>query len=446
MVRCSSLLVVLFLSLLPRPTGAQPAPPPAEWTGESADNVFGLMTVWGSVKYAFPHGDRLEAIDWDQAVRDCVPRVLDAKDIEDYYAVLMELVARLGDSHTMVLPPWGRMKPGYDIAPLEIAAIDGRFYVARVGARPWLAEAGVVPGVEIVSVDGVATAQCFEDSVLRYHSWGAAHANAAGLMVYLLYGPANGSNTVEFRTAAGSLSEVAIPRDALSGTPTFMTKQLENAFAGPTIRTQMLPDGILYAEIPNFEHERVRVDFEALIDTLETDSVRGMIIDLRFNMGGSSAVSEPMVACMIDEMVHTPTMKFRNYSGARAAWGQDPQWETRVGEVQPRQGRRYRGPLIVLVGNLTNSTAEDFALELRAARRARLVGQRTAGGAGNALTSPLPAGGTLYVSTFTALTQDGEEYVGRGIEPDLPVQVTPEDLAAGRDPVLDRAVALLSAH
>jgi C-terminal processing protease CtpA/Prc len=310
--------------------------------------------------------------------------------------------------------------------------------------RPRLAEAGLVPGVEIVSVDGVATAQCFEDRVLRYQSWGAAHASAAGLMVYLLYGPAGGANAVTFRDSTGSLSEVEVVRDAMSGSPAFMTRQLENTFAGPTIRTRMLPKGLLYVEIPNFEHERARVDFEALIDAPDADAIRGMIIDLRYNMGGSSAVSEPMVACLIEETVHTPTMKFRNYSGARAAWGQDQQWETRVGEVQPRQGRRYQGPLIALVGNLTNSTAEDFALELRAAGRARLVGQRTAGGAGNALTSPLPAGGTLYVATFTALTQEGEEYVGRGIDPDLRVQVTPEDLAAGRDPVLDRAVALLS--
>ena len=139
-------------------------------------------------------------------------------------------------------------------------------------------------------------------------------------------------------------------------------------------------------------------------------------------------------------------MKYRHYVGAHEAWGRETIWETVAGEVEPRDGPRYDGPLVVLTGGLTNSSAEDFAIELRAAGRARLVGQRTAGGAGNALTTSLPGGGMLRVSTFTALTPDGEEYVGTGIEPDVLVRATPDDLARGRDPVLERALELLGAN
>jgi C-terminal processing protease CtpA/Prc len=246
------------------------------------------------------------------------------------------------------------------------------------------------------------------------------------------------------RTPEGELREIEVTRDAMSGTPPFMTRQLENAFAGPTIRTRSLPGGIRYVEIPNFDHEQALADFETMIDAIEPGQVEGMIIDLRYNMGGSSSIADPMVACLIEAPVRTPTMRYRSYAGAREAWGQGAQWHEIEREIQPRDGARYAGTVIVLVGHLTHSSAEDFALELRAAGRARLVGQRTAGGAGNALTRSLPGGGTLRVATFTALTQQGEEYVGRGVEPDVRVEITPDDLVAQRDPALERAIALLS--
>jgi C-terminal processing protease CtpA/Prc len=100
--------------------------------------------------------------------------------------------------------------------------------------------------------------------------------------------------------------------------------------------------------------------------------------------------------------------------------------------------------LVVLTGGLTQSSSEDFAIELHAQGRATLVGQTTGGSAGNALQSPLPGGGTLNVSTFTALIPGGEEYVGVGVVPDVEVWPTQEDLAKGRDPVLKRAVELLT--
>jgi carboxyl-terminal processing protease len=37
---------------------------------------------------------------------------------------------------------------------------------------------------------------------------------------------------------------------------------------------------------------------------------------------------------------------------------------------------------------------------------------------------------------------DGSQFEGVGIAPDMPVEVTPEDLHAGRDPVLKKAVEI----
>lgn len=414
------------------------------WTGTTEQKVWGLMKVWASAKYTFPHFAARPDLDWDGAVQACLPRVIAAPDQRAYYDVLAELVASLKDGHTYVLPPWGRFEPGHDLAPIEVRILDGRFYVDRVAAAPELAAQGLRPGVEILTVDGIPVGRHFAENVLRFHAGNTRHGDEAQLVVYLLAGPAGERMTLAIRQQDGTVREASVVRNAMSGGEPFLTRMLANVLAGPTIRTRELPGGIRYVEIPNFDHEQAATDFAALVDSLDTSATAGMILDVRYNLGGSSQVVASIVGCLVGQPVPTPTMRFRHYVGAHEAWGQDPVWETASSRIEPRDGRRYLGPLVVLTSGLTGSSAEDLAIELRSAGRARLVGGRTAGSAGNGLQTGLPGGGSFTVSTFTALVPGGDEYVGSGIAPDLEIEPTPADLAAGRDAVLERAVELLS--
>jgi C-terminal processing protease CtpA/Prc len=419
-----------------------PAPPSTSWTGTTDQKVWGLMTVWAEAKYTFPHFARRPELDWDETVQEYIPRVIAAEDMEAYYLVLLELVALLKDSHTFIVPPWGRLKPGFDLAPIEVRVLDDHFYVDRLGDAAELTDQAIRPGAEILMIEGVPVGKYFAENVLRYHSRGSRQADESTLIVYLLYGLAGERITLKIQDLDGAVRDVSVTRNAMTGDSPFMTRMMANAFDGPTIKTRMLRDGIQYVEIPNFEHEQAAEDFVALIDNLDEAAVKGMIIDVRYNMGGASSIVKRMVACLIDQTVTSPIMKFRHFIGADEAWGKEPTWETASDQIQPRDGKRFLGPLVVLTGGLTSSSAEDFAIELHAGGRAILVGQTTAGGAGNGLISSLPGGGTLRVSTFTAMIPGGEDYVGVGVVPDVLVQPTRADLAAGRDPVLEKAVEL----
>jgi carboxyl-terminal processing protease len=439
-----SILLAALLVCAATAWGQSPDPESNAWTGSTDQKIWGLMTVWAEARYTFPHFDRMPDLDWDRTVQEYIPRVIAAEDMDAYYRVLLELVALLRDGHTTLLPPWGHLKPGYDLAPIEVRILDDRFYVDRVGSAPELADQGIRPGVEILTVEGVPTGRYFAENVLRYHSEGSKQGDEAFYTVYLLYGPAGGQTALRIQEPGGAVREASVTRNAMSGEAPFMTRLLANAFDGPTIRTRMLPGGIQYVDIPNFEHEQASEDFVALIDNMDESAIKGMIIDLRYNMGGASSVVEPMVACLIERAVTSPIMKFRHFIGAHEAWGKEPVWETTSNQIEPRDGKRYLGPLVLLTGGLSNSSSEDFIIELHAGGRATLVGQTTGGSAGNGLQSTLPGGGILRIATFTALIPGGDEYVGVGVVPDLEVWPTREDLAAGRDAVLERAVELLS--
>ena len=99
--------------------------------------------------------------------------------------------------------------------------------------------------------------------------------------------------------------------------------------------------------------------------------------------------------------------------------------------------------LAVLTNAITNSTAEDFAIELKYGKRATVVGQKTSGGAGNTLQFELPFGGTFNLATFKATLPDETEYIGLGMAPDIEVITTVKDIINDYDRSLKRGTEIL---
>ena len=119
-------------------------------------------------------------------------------------------------------------------------------------------------------------------------------------------------------------------------------------------------------------------------------------------------------------------MNYPHYIAAYKAWGKEDVWSTDKTTINPRDGKRYLGPIVVLTNSITNSTAEDFAIELKYGKRATIVGQKTSGGAGNTLEFELPFGGTFNLATFKATLPDESEYIGIGMAPDIEIITTVE--------------------
>lgn len=101
-------------------------------------------------------------------------------------------------------------------------------------------------------------------------------------------------------------------------------------------------------------------------------------------------------------------------------------------------------PLVVLVDGGTASAAEIVAGALHDRGRATLVGSsRTFGKGSVQLVFDLEDGSSVHVTSARWLTPNRHQLDQSGIEPDYLVEVTQEDIDSGRDPVLERAVALL---
>lgn len=416
-----------------------------DWTGTAEQKIFGLSTIWAEAKYAFPSFGQVPDLDWDRSFREFIPRVVAASDKDEYYWILMEFAGLLKDGHTSVLPPWGYLRPDYDNPPLEVQVVEGAFLIARMGETPELTGQDIRVGLEIVQVDGVGARRYFEDSVNRYYPRGSAHANDAVNIVYILRGPRDSKVTLRVRDASGDEREVSLTRNsALAGGQPFLPRILLWMLSESSLEIKHLPGGIEYVRIANFQDPAMGNEFLVLVDGLDEETTTGLLIDLRFCLGGRSEVAEQMIGALIDAPVSSPLWKYPKYVAAETNWGRPPEWGTADNTIAPREGKRFMGPVTILTAGTASSTAEDFAISLREAGRAVLVGERTAGSAGNPISLPLPGGGRFEMATFRAYLPDGREYVGLGLEPDVAIAPTRQDIRTGADAVMEKGLEVLA--
>ena len=437
--RSAVAVIAVFLALVPGASGVKAD----EGALSDEEKIWGLMQVWAEAKFNFPFFDQVPNLDWDASVREFIPRVIAAEDTEAYYEVLMECAAQLKDGHTAVIPPWRLVRPGWDQPPVEVQVIGDRFFVARVGVSEELQNQRVYPGLEILEIgSGTPIRTFFDDTVLRLGSRGTKQADEAVGLITLLYGPEGSAVSMKVKDMDGTERDITLTRRSLQANgETFQWRLLEWYGADPSVEARSLANGITYIRLFNFMTDEGRDQFRDVFDRLDLRSTTGIILDIRFNPGGDSSNAYDVVSYFIDEPVKAAMWKSIKYVPAYRSWGNEPEWEqSDPATIQPREGTRYLGPLVVLTGPATFSSAEDFLVPLSYSGRAVLVGSTTAGSTGNPIYVDLPRGGKFRVVSKRDLFPDGKEFVGYGIAPDVIVEPTQRDLFEGRDPVLEAGI------
>ncbi|MEU0718788.1 S41 family peptidase [Streptomyces lavendulocolor] len=171
--------------------------------------------------------------------------------------------------------------------------------------------------------------------------------------------------------------------------------------------------------------------------------LKGLIIDLRINGGGSDALGIRIAERLTDIPYVAYSKRARNDPA-------DPTRHTRPqpAYVTPAQSPRYTGPIAVLTGGSTVSAGETFtqALMDRPGRTIR-IGQPTQGVFSDVMSRKLPNGMAAWLPNEEFLTGSGRTFDGAGIPPHLTEPVfTKEEFDKKRDSALDRALHVLRNH
>jgi C-terminal processing protease CtpA/Prc len=109
----------------------------------------------------------------------------------------------------------------------------------------------------------------------------------------------------------------------------------------------------------------------------------------------------------------------------------------------PKSDKPYKGKVIVIVNELSQSQAEYTAMAFRAGVNTTIIGSTTAGADGNVSRISLPGGLRTMISGIGVYYPDGTETQRVGIVPDILVKPTIEGIKNGRDELLEKAIELI---
>lgn len=395
-----------------------------------AEKIAGLSKFWSEVKYNFGFPEKLVTIHWDQLYLDWIPRVLATRNTTDYYRELMLLCARLGDGHTNVYAP-----SQSDISakpPLRTQLVEGRVLILEVRS-PSLEAQGVRAGMEIAAVDGEPALAYGRREIEPYQS--ASTPQDRDLRTYwygFLRGPSAKPVRLALRNAAGVQTEVEVRRTGYA-----------DARSAPSFEWRMLPGNTAYVALNSFESSQTTDQWRRAF--AEISKASAIVLDVRANGGGNGGIGIEILRDLAAAPFLDSRQRMRRYNPTDRAQGMLIDFKDAPADrIDPRPNGYTERPVVVLAGPATFSAAEDFLVAWKNSGRGKIIGEPSGGSTGQPLNFTLPGGGTARVCTKKDTFPDGTEWVGIGIEPDIRVHPSAGDVQAGKDTVLNRALAYLA--
>ncbi len=197
----------------------------------------------------------------------------------------------------------------------------------------------------------------------------------------------------------------------------------------PAIEARTMGD-IGYLHILTFPQVSLAEDVAAELRSFKEEGVRGLMLDLRGNSGGRLDVGTQIAEMFLPE--GTPIYRQTTRRG---------QTTTKTSASRPGWG----GPLVVLVDDATASMGEILASAIQEYGVARVVGTTSSGSVAGSVVFPLSDGSAVQITTLRIDSGKGQILNNIGVQPDVVVELTPDNVRDGVDPQLDAAMQELRA-
>lgn len=194
-----------------------------------------------------------------------------------------------------------------------------------------------------------------------------------------------------------------------------------------TVDSKMLDNSIGYIQISEFD-DVTSAQFQKAFKALEREEMRGLIIDLRDNPGGSVKTCVEIA----DEILPEGLIVYTEEKDGE-------------GDKYTSSGENYYdGPLVVLVNGNSASAAEILTGAIKDHEQGIILGTTTYGKGIVQQIIPLGDGTGVKVTIASYFTPNGTDIHGIGIEPDEELELDVDAyLEDGTDNQLDRAVEII---
>jgi len=322
------------------------------------------------------------------------------------YGAIEGMVKSLGDPYTVFMPPQESKKFNEDIKGsfsgigAEIGMRSDVLTVISPLEDSPAKKAGLLAGDKILKIDDKITTDLSLDEAIAL-----------------------------IRGDKGTQVTLTITREGLKSPKEF--KITRDTIIVPILKYELKTIGnkkIAYVQLYQFT-ETAANEFRKTVDEILRSPAEGLVLDLRNNPGGYLEVANDIASWFLDEGQLVVTEDFGNGNkNEHRSFG--------YGKLKPYS-------TIVLINQGSASASEILAGALRDDRGIKLVGEKSFGKGSVQQLEELRGGSSLKVTIAKWLTPSGHSIMSEGLEPDVKVTLTQENVDAGQDPQLDKALEML---
>jgi len=351
----------------------------------------------------------------EKFVKDKENNEADITDQDKIWGAIQGLTNSFGDPYTVFLPPSesamfeDEIEGNFEGVGMEIGIKDNYLIVVAPLKNTPAERAGLQPKDKILEIDGKSTKNMDTTGAVK-----------------LIRGEKN-TKVILLIERDGELEpfEVPITRDVIDV---------------PTIDTEIkkgsnMINGVFVVRLYSFTAVSPNLFREALREFIQNGETNKLILDLRGNPGGYLEAAVDMASWFLPmgKVIVTEDYGGREPNNVHKSRGYDIFNENLK--------------MAILVNGGSASASEILAGALREYNKAVLVGTKTFGkGSVQELIKITPET-SLKVTVARWLTPNGNSFSNDGIEPDIEVEITEDDIEYiknGGDPQLDKAIEILN--
>lgn len=218
----------------------------------------------------------------------------------------------------------------------------------------------------------------------------------------------------------------SVTLEVIRGTERLTFSAVRDAVEAKTVSYTLLDNNIGYLSISQFEEVTTK-QFKAAVEDLQSQGMKGLVIDIRNNPGGLLDTVVGMLKYMLPDglIVYTED----NQGNRKEYKGQD--------------NDEFNLPLAVIVNGNSASASEIFAGAIQDYGKGTIIGTQTYGKGIVQTVKPLTDGSAIKFTIAKYFTPKGQDIHGKGVTPDIVVEY---DTDADVDTQFDAAIKNVEAQ
>jgi len=377
--------------------------------------LLSIFRYWNMIEYFFPNRHLMDE-NWDAVLTEFIPRITTTKDQKEYTLTLLELIGKIQDTHANIWRYNSVLDTffGENIVPIKLKFVENKAIVVKL--QDDFKDANLQVGDVILSVNGIKVEDWIKNN-LKYFPASNYSTQLRDVARKMLR---SNDNSVQL-----TIENNSVIKDVVVSTIKY------KFFRDEPISHKIINENIGYIYPGTLKKGEINDIMGKFLDK------KGLIVDLRCYP--SDFIVFSLSNYLLDEK--------KDFVKFTAGDIKTPGLFTfRGGEMQVggKNKDSFKGKVIILVNEETQSQAEYSAMALRVAPNAKVLGSTTAGADGNVSGITLPGNIFTYISGIGVITPDGSETQRIGIIPDVKLEPTINGVRSGKDELLEKAIELIN--